>query len=244
MSSYIEEEGISYVPGKLHISDEMSVPRFLRQIADDRPMQTIIERKSSLGGKWYPVNFKDFLAEVRHLARGLIAWGIKPGDKVAIMAHTSDYWTIIDYALQFAGAIAIPIYQTDTAPQVEWIVEDSEIRAIFVEDQAMAAMLRPMAEKYDHFEQIWVIEDNDVEKVAAQGSLDLEEEVDRRIEATKAEDLFTIIYTSGTTGRPKGVELTHRNFLHVAINGPLDEGLAPALAGGGRTLLFLPLDTS
>lgn len=241
VSDYIEENGISYVPGKLHITDSMSIPRFLRQLVEDRPKQTIIERKSSLGDTWIPVTFKEFYSEVRQVARGLIAWGLEPGDNIAIMAHTSDYWTILDYAIQFAGGRAIPIYETDTAPQVEWIIEDAEIRGIFVEDKSMAAMVHPMLEKFERFEQIWVIEDSDTERLASQGTRDLDAEIDRRVDALTADDLFTIIYTSGTTGRPKGVELTHRNFLHVALNGPLDEGLAPALSGRGRTLLFLPL---
>lgn len=157
------------------------------------------------------------------------------------MAHTSYEWTLFDFAIQFAGAHAIPIYETSSTAQAEWIISDAKIRFAIVEDQGMHNIVAPILDKYDHFENIFVISDNAQSKIAAHGRIQDDHIIDERIDALRADDLWTIIYTSGTTGRPKGAELTHRNVLHVSLNGPADEGLINVISyKGSRTLLFLP----
>ncbi|MDP9800354.1 long-chain acyl-CoA synthetase [Arcanobacterium wilhelmae] len=241
MKNVIDEEGVAYTPGKFHVEDTLSIPKWLIQLAADRPLATVIERKVGLGNAWVPVTYRQYIGEIRALARGLIAHGVKPGDNVAIMGHTSDNWAMLDYAIQMAGAVVIPIYETDTAPQIEWIFEDSNVRFAFAEDESMAGVMKPMIDRFENLEEVFVIANDAISTLTAEGRPELDEEIDRRVEALRADDIFTVIYTSGTTGRPKGVELTHRNYLHTAINGPLDDELKPALREGGRVLLFLPL---
>ncbi|MFC5280652.1 AMP-dependent synthetase/ligase [Arcanobacterium canis] len=241
MKKIIDEEGVAYTPGKFHVEDTLSIPKWLLQLASDRPLATVIERKVGLGNAWVPVTYRQYIGEIRALARGLIAHGVNPGDNVAIMGHTSDHWAILDYAIQMVGGIVVPIYETDTAPQIEWIFEDSNVRFAFAEDESMAGVMKPMIERFENLEEVFVIANDAITTLTAEGHEDLDAELDRRVEALRADDIFTVIYTSGTTGRPKGVELTHRNYLHTAINGPLDDQLKPALRDGGRVLLFLPL---
>ncbi|MGV9182814.1 AMP-dependent synthetase/ligase [Arcanobacterium canis] len=241
MKKIIDEEGVAYTPGKFHVEDTLSIPKWLLQLASDRPLATVIERKVGLGNAWVPVTYRQYIGEIRALARGLIAHGVNPGDNVAIMGHTSDSWSMIDFAVQMVGGVVIPIYETDTAPQIEWIFEDSNVRFAFAEDESMAGVMKPMIERFENLEEVFVIANDAISTLTAEGHVDLDAELDRRVEALRADDIFTVIYTSGTTGRPKGVELTHRNYLHTAINGPLDDQLKPALREGGRVLLFLPL---
>jgi len=231
---------IAFTPGKITITDTMTIPWVLRGIAQDNPNRVVIERKSSIN-TWVPVTWRQFETEIRALARGLIGLGVKPGDHIAIMSHTRYEFTLFDLAIWSVGAQGVPIYETDSTDQARWIVDDAHCRFAIAETQQMAAILTPLLKEFKHFEQIFVIEDDAQGKISALGSNASEEEIDRRIDALNADDLATIIYTSGTTGRPKGARLTHRNLLHVAINGPLDDNLSEIVGGRQRTLLFLPM---
>ncbi|XCB29740.1 long-chain fatty acid--CoA ligase [Arcanobacterium hippocoleae] len=242
MSDLIEEPGVSFVPGRIEITASMSVPALFRRMADDTPLKVAVARKSESTGQWVNVTFKEFAHEIRRVACGLIASGIKPGDNVAIMAHTSYEWALFDLAIQFAGAHAIPIYETSSAEQAEWIISDAGVVAAVVEDPMMRAILEPISKKIPVFNQIWTISDDAQGKLSALGDTVDEKILDELIDNTKADDLWTIIYTSGTTGNPKGVELTHRNVLHVVMNGATNENLMKILTGKNtRTLLFLPM---
>ncbi|QCX46423.1 long-chain fatty acid--CoA ligase [Arcanobacterium haemolyticum] len=241
MSKFIEDEGVAFIPGLVKISESMTVPGTIRRFGEERAKQVVIERKSNLGNNWVPVTWHQLIEEVRALARGFIAMGVKPGDCIAIMAHTSYEWTLFDFAIQFAGAHSIPIYETSSTSQAEWIVEDANIRFAVVENRGMYNVLSPVLAKFDHFEDIFVISEDAQGRISDRGSMADDHIIDERIDSLKADDLWTVIYTSGTTGRPKGAELTHRNVLHVAMNGPIDEGLTNVISyKGSRTLLFLP----
>jgi long-chain acyl-CoA synthetase len=242
MSTDIEHAArpISFTPGKIAITETMNIPRLYHQVAQDKPNQTAIERKSSIN-TWVPVTWRQFESEFRAVARGLIALGVQPGDHIAIMSHTRYEFALFDMAIWAIGAQGIPIYETDSMEQASWIIEDSHIRFAIAETQQMAEILAPALDKWDFFERIFVIEANAQGVIASMGRIEDEAEIDRRIESIKADDLATIIYTSGTTGRPKGARISHRNLLHVAINGPLDDGLNVIVKGDQRTLLFLPM---
>ena len=241
MSKFIEDEGVAFIPGLVKISESMTVPGTIRRFGEERAKQVVIERKSNLGNNWVPVTWHQLIEEVRALARGFIAMGVKPGDCIAIMAHTSYEWTLFDFAIQFAGAHSIPIYETSSTSQAEWIVEDANIRFAVVENRGMYNVLSPVLAKFDHFEDIFVISEDAQGRISDRGSMADDHIIDERIDSLKADDLWPVIYTSGTTGRPKGAELTHRNVLHVAMNGPIDEGLTNVISyKGSRTLLFLP----
>ena len=191
-----------------------------------------------LGEGWQSVTAREFEAEVRACAKGLVASGINIGDRVAIMARTRYEWTILDFAIWFAGGCVVPIFETSSADQVNWILSDSGAVAVVVETPVLAELVSSVLPA--HTKKVWTITD-DVLHVLTQAGLGIsDDEIDRRRTALVPDTLATLIYTSGTTGRPKGVQLTHGNFL--AECGNVVEGAADLfLKPGGSTLLFLPV---
>ena len=242
MSNIIEKDGrrASHCPGKIKVTDSMSIPWVMRNHAIDRAEKVVFERKSSIN-TWVPVTWRQFYAEVRELARGLIAMGVQPNDHIAIMSHSRYEFALFDQAVWAVGAQLIPIYETDSTQQARWIIDDAHCRIAIAETRQLHDVLAPILNDVEHFETIHVIEEDAVDKISALGQPESDEEIDRRIDATTADDLATIIYTSGTTGLPKGARLSHRNLLHVAINGPLDDGLSHIIGGCQRSLLALPM---
>ena len=200
---------------------------------------TVVLRRRAAGDHWTDVTAGQFWDEVRALAKGIIAAGIGAGDRVGLMSRTSYEWTLIDYALWTAGAVTVPVYETSSADQVEWMLSDSGCRAIFAETGAHAAIITSVKGNLPDLQNIWLI---DSIGVVTAGGADLsDDELARRMAGRGAGDLATIIYTSGTTGRPKGCELTHRNLLsggRNAVQGALADLFQIA---GSSTLLFLPL---
>lgn len=242
MSDLIEEPGVSFVPGRIEITESMSVPALFRRIMEETPRKVIAARKSESTSQWIEVTLKEFAHEVRQVACGLVAAGIKPGDNIAIMAHTCYEWALFDIAIQFAGARAIPIYETSSVEQAEWILSDAQIKAAIVENPMLRNVLKQAGKNVEGFTNIWTISDDAQAKLSALGENVDEKVLDTLIDQTKANDIWTIIYTSGTTGRPKGVKLSHRNVLHVVMNGATNENLMKLLSGkNAKTLLFLPM---
>jgi long-chain acyl-CoA synthetase len=200
------------------------------------PERVVVSRP--LGDGWQAVTAKEYEAEIRSVAKGLIASGISIGDRVAIMAKTRYEWTVLDFAIWFAGAVPVPIYETSSAEQVDWILTDSASVAIIVETPALVDLVKPIMPAT--CKNIWNITDNVLATLIAAGKSISDDEISKRREALKPETLATLIYTSGTTGKPKGVHLTHGNFLSECgnvVNGASDLFLKP----GGSTLLFLPV---
>jgi long-chain acyl-CoA synthetase len=200
------------------------------------PERVVVSRP--LGDGWQAVTAKEYEAEIRSVAKGLIASGISIGDRVAIMAKTRYEWTVLDFAIWFAGAVPVPIYETSSAEQVDWILTDSASVAIIVETPALVDLVKPIMPAT--CKNIWNITDNALANLITAGKSISDDEISKRREALKPETLATLIYTSGTTGKPKGVHLTHGNFLSECgnvVNGASDLFLKP----GGSTLLFLPV---
>ena len=200
------------------------------------PERIVVSRP--LGDGWQAVTAKDYEAEIRAVAKGLIASGIAFGDRVAIMAKTRYEWTVLDFAIWYAGAVPVPIYETSSAEQVDWILTDSAAVAIIVETPALVELVKPVMPA--GCKNLWNITDNALATLTAVGKSVSDDEISKRREAIKPETLATLIYTSGTTGKPKGVHLTHGNFLSECgnvVNGASDLFLKP----GGSTLLFLPV---
>ena len=200
------------------------------------PERVVVSRP--LGAGWQAVTAKDYEAEIRSVAKGLIAAGIAFGDRVAIMAKTRYEWTVLDFAIWYAGAVPVPIYETSSAEQVDWILTDSAAVAIIVETPALVELVKPVMPA--GCKNIWNITDNALATLTTAGKSISDDEITKRREALKPETLATLIYTSGTTGKPKGVHLTHGNFLSECgnvVNGASDLFLKP----GGSTLLFLPV---
>ena len=185
-------------------------------------------------GEWVDVTAATFAAEVTAAARGLIASGVRAGDRVALMSATRYEWTVLDYAIWSAGAVCVPVYETSSAEQVDWILADSGAVAAFVETGAHLALVKA-SPSAPHL--VWTFDRLD-ELAAAGAGID-DAEAEQRRAAVRADDLATIVYTSGTTGRPKGCVLTHRNLL--ADVKAANKALAPVYDETGSTLLFLPL---
>ncbi|MEY3076224.1 MAG: hypothetical protein RLZZ131_350 [Actinomycetota bacterium] len=191
-----------------------------------------------LGDGWQKVTAKEFEAEVRTTAKGLIASGVGQGDRVAIMARTRYEWTILDFAIWFAGGTTVPIYETSSAEQVDWIMSDSSSVAIIVETPAHKELVTPVLSS--KVKNVWTMTENVLAQLAWAGKDVPDSEVDARRNSLTPDSLATLIYTSGTTGKPKGVQLTHGNFLAECGNvvaGASDLFMKP----NGSTLLFLPV---
>lgn len=190
-------------------------------------------------GVWREVSAQAFLEQVQDLARGFMASGIKPGDSVAIMSRTRYEWALIDFALWFAGAVSVPIYETSAPAQIEWVLADSNSVALIVETSDHQARFEKIKEGTPAIKQVWRLDDDSLFKLVGLGKNVSLEEVEKARGSRGLDDLATIIYTSGTTGKPKGCELLHRGFVDLCRNSKLE--LPEVVKEGQATLLFLPL---
>jgi long-chain acyl-CoA synthetase len=199
-------------------------------------------------GDWVDVTAAQFLSEVRAVAKGLVAAGIEAGDRVALISRTRYEWTLVDYAIWFAGAVTVPVYETSSAEQVGWILRDSGATAVVAEGAAHLARVNEVRGDLEELRHVWSIDDNAVEVLSRLGADVSDDDLEERRRSATPLDLATLIYTSGTTGRPKGCMLTHGNFmteLGVATE-ELSALFDPASQEDGpdvkpSTLLFLPL---
>ena len=210
--------------------------------AAEQPQAVMLRRPDPTdpSGSWQDVTASQFRGEVVAVAKGLVAAGIGAGDRVALMSHTRYEWTLIDYAIWTAGAVTVPVYETSSAEQAEWILIDSGARACFVETAGFEDMIGNFRDRVPELSQVWRIEEA-LDSLRAAGADVSDEVITERAAAAKASDLATVIYTSGTTGRPKGCELTHQNLLadvRNAFHGPL---AAVTETVDASALLFLPL---
>ena len=211
--------------------------------AAEQPQAVVLRRPSGpsgVAGEWTDVTASQFSGEVIALAKGLVAAGIEPGDRVALMSHTRYEWTLIDYAIWTAGAVTVPVYETSSAEQAEWILSDSGARACFVETASYGDIIGGFRDRAPTLAHVWRI-DSDLDSLRAAGADVGDEVVAERAATAGAADLATVIYTSGTTGRPKGCELTHENLLSDVRNAFLGPLTLIAGAQNPGTLLFLPL---
>ena len=191
-----------------------------------------------LGEGWQTVTAREFETEVRTAAKGLIAAGIQIGDRVAIMARTRYEWTILDFAIWYAGGVVVPVYETSSAEQIDWILNDSGSVGIIVETPTHRELVETV--RPSHTRHVWTMTDGVLDILTASGAHIGDDEIDRRRNSLVPDTLATLIYTSGTTGKPKGVSLTHGNFLSECgnvVQGAKDLFLKPE----GSTLLFLPV---
>lgn len=188
---------------------------------------------------WKPVTAAEFLADVESIAKGLIAAGIQPGQAVAIMSRTRYEWSLVDFAIWFAGAVTVPIYETSAPSQMEWILSDSDSVALFVENQEHLDRFEQIKSSAPLVKNVWSFDGDSLEQLRRLGKETSAEVLEMRRKSAGLYDLATIIYTSGTTGRPKGCELTHRGFVELSKNATID--IPEVLVEGHSTLLFLPL---
>ncbi|HVB26558.1 MAG TPA: AMP-dependent synthetase/ligase, partial [Mycobacteriales bacterium] len=225
------------VPATIEIPASANLTDAVFRHAAENPDDVCFERK--IAGAWQPVTSKDFAEQVRALAAGLVAAGVQPKDRVALLCATRFEWTVLDYAIWTAGGVSVPIYETSSAEQIEWILGDSGAVGLFYESDAHRAAYDEVAPRLPNVAHAWSIT-SDLDALAASGTAVSEDTIVERRASLTADSLATIIYTSGTTGRPKGCELTHRNFLFDA--GTTVAGLDQLFgAAQASTLLFLPL---
>jgi long-chain acyl-CoA synthetase len=251
------------VPASAHLTDTV----FER--AERDPGLVILRRKTSPASSrtrhghretaWRDVTAREFRDEVAALAKGFMAAGIGEGDRVGILSRTRYEWTVLDYALWAAGAVPVPVYETSSAEQVEWILSDSGARAVVVETRAHLEVVTEVLRRLPDVRRVWVIDASpptaaggpgglaspaaaqSLDALVAEGAGVGEADLTQRRTSAGAGDFATIIYTSGTTGRPKGCEITHGNLLanaRNAVRGPLSVIFDRP---GASTLLFLPL---
>jgi len=227
------------IPALADIPTAANLADVVTRRAAEQPRAVALRRKAA-DGSWEDISCAQFRDEVHALAKGLIAAGISPGDRVAIMSHTSYEWTLTDYAAWTVGAVVVPIYETDSAQQAEWVLSDSAARAVIVETDAFEDVITQARDRLPALEHLWRISP-DLGKLVAGGTDVSAETLAERAGAANAADLATIIYTSGTTGRPKGCELSHENLLADVRNAFMGPLAAIHEMPAASTLLFLPL---
>ncbi|MDQ0811903.1 hypothetical protein QFZ63_003617 [Streptomyces sp. B3I7] len=214
--------------------------------ASAAPEETVLRRRTTADGKsggWNDVPAARFAAEVLAVAKGLIAEGLAPGDRIAVMARTTYEWTLLDFAAWAAGLVTVPIYPTSSPFQARWILQDSGAVALATETAAMAAALGPERDRLPDLHHLWILDKGHLDRLAERGRDVPDQEVGVRRGVLGPDSLATLVYTSGTTGRPKGCALTHGNFLAEVDNAV--ELLHPVFRAQHSeepsVLLFLPM---
>ncbi|MBF4477266.1 long-chain acyl-CoA synthetase [Rhodococcus rhodochrous J3] len=224
------------IPENTSMAD--SVFRHEKESPEFVPFERLVD------GKWVPVTARQFASEVRAVAKGLMASGIELGDRVAVLSATRYEWVLLDYAIWTAGGATVAIYETSSADQAQWILEDSGTKLLIVENSGHVDTVREVAENAPTVREVLQIEPapggkSAVDELIARGAAVTDEQVEERRNSVTAESAATLIYTSGTTGRPKGVQLKHRHFASESAACGL--ALPDSMHEGQRTLLFIPM---
>ncbi|MGW6448066.1 AMP-dependent synthetase/ligase [Lentzea sp. NPDC055074] len=197
--------------------------------------------RRQVDGTWVDITARDFAAQVTAVAKGMIAAGLELGDRVGLVSKTRYEWSLLDFAIWAAGGVVVPIYETSSADQIEWILSDSGATAVFVEASSHRAMVDDVVGKLPELRHVWQIDGSApaVDELTALGAEITDEQVHERRKQLQADHTATLVYTSGTTGRPKGCTLTHRNLLSE-VRSALSR-FPEILTAGNSLLLFLPL---
>lgn len=228
-------------PGEsIEIRDDQTIYSLLTERLARTGADTVIAAKKIGPGRWQNVTTGEFHERVVSAAKGLIALGIAKGDAVTIFSSTRLEWGILDFALAAVGAVSVPIYDTDSAPQAQRIMNDSAVKLAFADNRERFDRLDSVKDHCPALKQILMIEGNALGALEGLGVTVSDEELNERVATVRADDLATIVYTSGSTGNPKGAELTHKNFVSITITASqaLHEVV---LDDHPRLLLFLPL---
>lgn len=228
-------------PGEsIEIRDDQTIYSLLTDRLARTGADTVIAAKKIGPGRWQNVTTGEFHERVVSAAKGLIALGIAKGDAVTIFSSTRLEWGILDFALAAVGAVSVPIYDTDSAPQAQRIMNDSVVKLAFADNRERFDRLDSVKDHCPALKQILMLEGNALGALEGLGVAVSDEELNERVATVRTDDLATIVYTSGSTGNPKGAELTHKNFVSITITASqaLHEVV---LDDHPRLLLFLPL---
>ncbi|GAA2424803.1 AMP-dependent synthetase/ligase [Streptomyces mauvecolor] len=225
------------LPALYEVPSDGNLTDLIRRNAAQHPDVAVMGRK--IAGAWADVTARQFLTEVRAVAKGLIASGVEAGDRVALLSRTRYEWVLLDFAIWSAGAVTVPVYETSSPEQIQWILGDSGATLAIVESAAHQASVASVQAGLPALKGIWQLDTDAVGRLTATGTDVSDELLDARMSSAHADDPATIVYTSGTTGRPKGCVLTHRAFF--AECGNVVERLKPLFRTGEcSVLLFLP----
>ena len=190
-------------------------------------------------GTWKDVSAREFLDQVRALAKGFVAAGIQPGDKIGMMCRTRYEWTLIDFAVWFAGAVLVPVYETSSPSQIHWDLSDSGSIAMITENADHFNRFDEVHPDLPKIANVWRLDTGMISKLTASGAGVDDAEIDRRRVLARGSDIATLIYTAGTTGRPKGCVLTHSNFVELSRNAMA--AIPEVVHPGSSTLLFITM---
>ncbi|WP_010539848.1 AMP-dependent synthetase/ligase [Dietzia alimentaria] len=227
---------ISVPTDRTYTSDDL-IPAVARRRAADAPGSVAFEHFP--GESWQPVTNSEVVDRVDRIAAGLVAAGVEPGDRVALMAGTRLEWILVDLAIWTAGAISVPVYPSSSAGQLEWILADSGAKILVAEGDAHVAVV-DATEVPDSCAHVLYLDDGGLDTLEKGGGDVSAETLDAALATIATDDPASIIYTSGTTGRPKGCVITHRNLL-AECHGLLDHPIGSMAQDGNKVLMFLPL---
>jgi len=224
------------VPAIVPADPEANVTDLLEERVKATPDRALFSVPQGEG--WRDISTRDFHTAVTALAKGFVAAGVQPGEKVGFIARTTYDWTLVDFALFYAGAVMVPIYETSSPSQIQWIMEDSGATALIVESPDHFARVDEVRGDLPLVREVWQLHLGAIDTLTAQGAGVEDAEIERRRNIAVGSDIATLIYTSGSTGRPKGCVLTHSNFVELTRNS------AKALntvvtTPGASTLLFI-----
>ncbi|WP_339622079.1 AMP-dependent synthetase/ligase [uncultured Salinibacterium sp.] len=224
------------VPALVEADPEANATDLLIDRVAATPNSALFSLPTANGG-WSDVTSSEFLTQVKDLAKGLVAAGIEPGDKIGLMCKTRYEWTLIDFATWFAGAVLVPIYETSSPSQIHWNITDSGATAMITETPDHFARFDEIHADVPAISNVWQIDLGDLDKLAKSGSDVSDDEIERRRNLAKGSDLATLIYTSGTTGKPKGCIITHSNFVELCRNS--QKAIPEVVNPDSSTLLFI-----
>jgi long-chain acyl-CoA synthetase len=228
------------VPAPFTVGEHDNIVASVFEHERNDPDAVIFQRL--VDGTWTDVTCAAAASQIRSVALGLIAEGVRAGDRVAIFSATRYEWAILDLAILAVGAVTVPIYETSSAEQVRWVLTDSGAVVAFAETDAHATMVAELTGELPELRRVLHIDGSGpkaLEQLEQQGASVDPAELTGRVEALRSEDPATLIYTSGTTGRPKGCQLTHSNLVYETRGAK--EVLPTLLQKGERLLVFLPL---
>lgn len=228
-------------PLAVQVNPDWNITDLLLRNVEESPNWAAYRRKDG-HGNWVDISWADFHRDVMALAKGLLAAGYSPGDRIGIMSRTRYEWTLFDTAIWYAGCVTVPVYDTSSPEQIAWMCEDAGVSGILVENAECLDKVTTARENAHHLRHVWSMETNDLATLSDNGTDITDDAVETARASNNLESPATIIYTSGTTGKPKGCVLTHGNFVHLSYSGcNVLSRMFDSSNGPASSLLFITL---